>query len=354
MMRFARLIGVGLVGLALAGCPTLPQPFAHRGPVTQNALVELPSGDGVRVVVLDGLEPEIADPLRKAAIKALGDAGIPASSEPTLSSGYVLTGTVQVEDPDDGAPEAARFVWQLTGRDGQSLGAFDKQVSGSRSGWFGRDPALFDAVAKDVTAQVAALLVERGAAGAQSAALAPGIASGTIDGVTEAAVAADAAMLFFEGVTGAPGDGDESLARAMTSVLKRSGVPLAASADAATHLLAATVGTVAKDSSVSEVTIEWHLATRGGEVVGTISQKNPVRTAMIDKRWGELAHIVASAAADGVLDAFEAALTPALPESGKKLAQPQSVKDADMKEASATDGPKKDGFTKGRQSPDGK
>ena len=43
---------------------------------------------------------------------------IPASSEPTLSSGYVLTGTVQVEEPEDGAPEAARFVWQLTGRDG--------------------------------------------------------------------------------------------------------------------------------------------------------------------------------------------------------------------------------------------
>jgi hypothetical protein len=306
----------------LAGCMELPQPFAHRGPVMQNALIELPSGDGVRVVVLDGLDPEIAEPLRKAAIKALGDAGIPASGEPTLSSGYVLTGTVQVDEPDNGTPEAARFVWQLTGRDGMSLGAFDKEISGSRSGWFGRDPAVFDAAAKDVTAQVAALLVERSGMGPYS----PQISNATIDGTTEAAIPAVETTLFFKGVLGAPGDGDESLTRAMNSVLKRSGVPLAPSAETATHLLAGTVKAVSKESGISEVTIDWHLSARDGADVGTISQKNPVRTALIDKRWGELAHIVAGAAADGVLDAFEAASAPPVPDSGKKLAQPALTK----------------------------
>lgn len=321
MIRYASFLSC-LAALALTGCMELPQPFAHRGPMTQNALIELPSGDGVRVVVLDGLDPEIADPMRKAAIKALGDAGIPASSEAALSSGYVLTGTVQVEDPEDGAPEAARFVWQLTGRDGTALGAFDKEVSGNRSGWFGRDPALFDAVAKDVTTQVAALLVDRGGTGRH----APQNANGTVDGVTEAAIPVNETTLFFEGVVGAPGDGDESLARAMTSVLKRSGVPLATSVDKATHLLAATVKAVGKDGGVSEVTIEWNLITKGGADVGTIAQKNPVRTALIDKRWGELAHIVAGAAADGVLDALEAASAPPPPDSGRKLIQPAAAK----------------------------
>lgn len=317
-MTVARISFCVFAGVALAGCPTLPQPFAHRGPVMQNALIELPSGDGVRVVVLDGLEPEIADPMRKAAIKALGDAGIPASSEPTLSSGYVLTGTVQVEEPDNGAPEAARFVWQLTGRNGLSLGAFDKEVSGSRSGWFGRDPAVFEAAAKDVSTQVAALLVERSGMGPH--------VEPTVDGVTEAAIPAVETTLFFEGVTGAPGDGDEALVRAMNSVLKRSGVPLAPSADKATHLLNGTVKAVAKDASVSDVTIDWALTTREGASVGTISQKNPVRTALITKRWGELAHIVAGAAADGVLDTFEAASAPPMPESGKKLVAPGTPK----------------------------
>jgi hypothetical protein len=323
MQAMRRLIGLVLVfctACVLAACGELPRPF---GPVKQNQLIELPSGDGVRVVVADGLDPELADPLRKAAIKALSDAGIPASGESTLASGYVLTGAVQVEEPEDGTPEAARFVWQLTGRDGLALGAFDKEVSGKQSGWFGRDPALFDAVARDVTTQVAALLLERSG-------MAPHTATETtVDGVTEAAVAASApldATLFFEGVAGAPGDGDESLARAMNSVLKRSGVPLAPSANKAMYLLAGTVNAVPKDGGVSEVTIEWHLSGRDGTDVGTVTQKNPVRTALIDKRWGELAHIVAGAAADGVLDAFEAASAPPAPESGKKLVTPASAK----------------------------
>ena len=332
MIRRVALLSC-LAAIGLAGCMELPQPFAHRGPVTENALIELPSGDGVRVVVLDGLDPEIADPLRKAAIKALGDAGIPASAEPSLTSGYVLTGTVQVEEPENGAPEEARFLWQLTERNGLSLGAFDKEVSGNRSGWFGRDPAVFDAAAKDVTAQVAALLLERGGAGPQTP-----LAAGTVDGTTEAAVPVGEATLFFEGVLGAPGDGDESLARAMNSVLKRSGVPLAPSADKATHLLAATVTAVPKDDSVSEVAIDWSLTTRDGTPVGTISQKNPVRTALIDKRWGELAHIVAGAAADGVLDAFEAASTPAVPDNGKKLAQPVMTKGGPESPSGKSDG----------------
>lgn len=326
-MRHWLSVSICACAVLLGGCMELPRPFAHRGPVMQNQLIELPSGEGVRVVVADGLDPELANPLRKAAIKALADAGIPASAESTLASGYVLTGAVQVEEPEDGTPEAARFVWQLTGRDGLALGAFDKEISGKQSGWLGRDPALFDAVARDVTTQVAALLLERSGMAQQIPQTAAGA---TVDGVTEAAVAAPApveATLFFEGVAGAPGDGDESLARAMNSVLKRSGVPLAPSTDKATYLLAGTVTAVAtKDAGVSEVTIEWHLSARDGTPVGTITQKNPVRTALIEKRWGELAHVVAGAAADGVLDAFEAASAPSAPESGKKLVTPASAK----------------------------
>ena len=317
--RAAPTLGPALalaLGLALAGCVELPRPFAHRGPVTQNELIELPSGEGVRVVVIDGLDPDIADPLRKAAVKALADRGIPASGERALASGYVLTGAVQIEDPVDGGAEAARFVWQLTGRDGLAIGAFDKEVSGKRSGWLARDPAVIDAVAKDVGTQVADLLRDRSGLARHDA---------TVDGRTEAAVAMLETTLFFEGVIGAPGDGDEALTRAMTSVLKRSGVPLAPSIDKATHLLAATVSAVGRDGTTTDLTIEWHLSAKDGSPVGTIAQKNPVRTALIANRWGELAHIVASAASDGILDAFEVASTPVVPESGKKLVTPAAA-----------------------------
>jgi hypothetical protein len=326
MRQPIRLFSLLLAAALLGACVELPRPFAHRGPVMENALIELPSGDGVRVELADGLDPAIADPLRKAAVKALSDAGIPASSEATLQSGYVLTGAVQLDESQDGGSETARFVWQLTGRDGLALGAFDKEVSGEvsgkRPGGLERDPAVIDAVARDVSTQVAALLLVRTGMASQTEPAQPD----RVDGPTEAAqpaAPASEATLFFDGVTGAPGDGDESLTRAMNSFLKRSGVPLAPSADQAAFVLAGAVRAVPKDAGISEVNIDWHLTDRAGKSAGTISQKNPVRTAMIDKRWGELAHIVAGAAGEGVLDAFDAASAPPVPDLGKKLEQPQ-------------------------------
>ncbi len=302
-------LAVLLAGAAalLTACE-LPRPFAHKGPVFENALLDLPSGDGVRVVVADGLDPDIADPLRKAAVKALADAGIPASGEAGLVRGYVLTGAVQIEEPENGAPEAARFVWQLTGRDGLAIGAFDKEISGPRSGWLGRDPAMFDLVARDASAQVAALLHDRGSARA------------TVDGATEAAIPAEAAAFYFQGVSGAPGDGNVSLARAMAAILKRAGVPMAESQDTATHILAGTVQTETREPGVSLVSIVWQVSARDGTEVGTVSQRNPVKTAAIAERWGELANIVADAAIDGVLDAFDSAARP--PDTGAKSAPP--------------------------------
>jgi len=338
-MRPLGLLSLSLAVALMAGCVELPRPFAHRGPVMQNALIELPSGDGVRVDLANGLDPAIADPLREAAVKALSDAGIPASSEATLQSGYVLTGAVLFDDPEgDGGPETARFVWQLTGRDGLALGAFEKEVSGSQPGWLERDPSVIDAVGRDAGAQVAALLHERTGMAAHAepdtrdepaeTATAPAPAPEAVPPATPApkapppAAPAAEATLFFQGVKGAPGDGDESLTRAMNSVLKRSGVPLSPSADKASFVLAGSVRAVPKDAGMSEVSIDWHLTDHAGKSVGTISQKNPVRTAMIDKRWGELAQIVAGAAGDGVLDAFDAASAPQVPDSGKKLVQP--------------------------------
>ena len=309
-MKFAAAFLLMCAGFVLAACE-LPRPFAHQGPVFENNLIQLPTGDGVRVVVADGLAPEIAGPLRQAAIKALSDAGIPASGEATLMRGYVLTGAVQIEEPESGRPEAARFVWQLTGRDGLALGAFDKEISGPSIGWLGRDPAMFELVARDASVQVASLLRDRGAQ-----------RQGTVDGVTEAAIQAEEPTFYFKGVNGAPGDGNASLSRAMASALKRSGAPMAESADKATHILAGTVEAEARDPLVSVVSIVWQVSARDGKDVGKISQRNPVKTALIQDHWGELAHIVAGAAVDGILDTFANVGTPP-PDAGRKLALPK-------------------------------
>ena len=66
-MRHWLSVSICACAVLLGGCMELPRPFAHRGPVMQNQLIELPSGEGVRVVVADGLDPELAGALRVLA-----------------------------------------------------------------------------------------------------------------------------------------------------------------------------------------------------------------------------------------------------------------------------------------------
>ena len=270
----------------------LPRPFAHEGPVSENALIELPSSEGVRVILAPALPPDVAQPVVAAAVKTLVDGGIPASGEAALSRSYVLRGDVVVDEPADGGPETAEVRWKLLDPSGQPVGKIDQRVDGKDAGWSGRDPAPLEGAARDAGREVLAYFERR-------------MQPATIDGTTEAAVPLPR-RLFISGVTGAPGDGNESLKRALAFILRRSGAPLADSSEDASHVLSGRVEATPKGDGMSDVSVEWRLAERGGEEIGTISQRNPVKTALIERRWGELAYVVSDAAADGVLDAFAA------------------------------------------------
>jgi hypothetical protein len=299
--RLAPLVIVAAT-LGLGGCSALPQPFAHDGPVTENALIELPSVGAVRVVLAPPLPKDVADPVAAAAVKALTDAGIPASGEP-LSNSYMLRGAVAVEDPDSvEGPELVQIEWRLLSPSGQPVGKIDQRIEGQQAGWIARDPAPLAKAARDAASQVAAYFERRG----QLA---------TIDGVSEAAVVSPPATLYFEGVTGAPGDGNDSLARALTYILRQAGTPLADSPDRASHRLSGRVEATPKGDGMSEVSIVWRLADRDGRELGKVTQRNPVRAVLIERRWGELAFAISDAAADGVLDAFASVAQPPPPGS---------------------------------------
>jgi hypothetical protein len=186
----------------------------------------------------------------------------------------------------------ALVEWRLLSPAGQPVGKIDQRVEGREPGWIGRDPAPLAKAARDAGSQVVAYFERRG----QLA---------TIDGATEAAVSGPAPTLYLEGVSGAPGDGNEALARALSYILRQAGAPLADSPERASHRLSGRVETTPKGAGMSEVSIVWRLVDREDRELGKVSQRNPVKTTLIERRWGDLAFAVADAAADGVLDAFD-------------------------------------------------
>jgi hypothetical protein len=297
------------LALALAACQ-LPQPFAHVGPVKDNALIELPSGKGVRVTAAPDVAPEFAEPLTEATVRALSEVGIMASTDAARPAGYLLTGDVAlIKDTDDG-PEVAAFAWKLTSTSGKAVGTFDQKIDGGEAGWLANDPGIFEVVAHDVGPQIVAMLAQ------------DTDPTGTVDGETEAAVPVQQ-KLYFSGVTGAPGDGNEALARAMADVLKKSGTPLAETEEDANCILSANVTTEPQAVGTSLVGITWRLTDRAGVELGKIDQKNPVRSTLIATRWGNLANMVAEAAADGILDAWDMLTRPTTADSSRRIVVPQ-------------------------------
>lgn len=262
MRRFA----FGLLGLALAtaGCGDLPQPFRHEGP---NGLLD--PGDIAPILVKpveggpDGLAEAVAD--------ALGDMEIAASAKPVRGPAMLLEGRAWTQN---GRP---MLKWQLYGQDGAARG--DKLQPVAASSW---DRAPLRTVGRAGAETVAALLREKGEA-------------------TEARTA----RIRLAPVTGAPGDGNSALLKAMKSALRSAGLDV--TDENPTYIVRGTVSVARGRPGEDNVDIAWIVTAADGKALGTAAQSSPVAAGTLDGPWGLMARDIAGGGAEGVAEIVTAA-----------------------------------------------
>jgi hypothetical protein len=110
------------------------------------------------------------------------------------------------------------------------------------------------------------------------------------------------AKVFFKGVTGAPGDGNASLARQIRARLPQLGEIVQDTASNADFTLEGQVRTAPGAAGTVRVEIQWIVTDAGGEERGRIVQLNEVPPGTVDGLWGDVAYVVAQEAAGGVKD----------------------------------------------------
>ena len=113
-----------------------------------------------------------------------------------------------------------------------------------------------------------------------------------------------AAHIYFEGVKGAPGDGNTSLARAFYASLpdKMNSVQTnAKNADFTVQgvVTVTTAGTVDK-TLMQHIEIVWHVITPDGKEAGAATQLHDVPAHSLDNAWGDTAIMAAEEAAGAV------------------------------------------------------
>jgi hypothetical protein len=123
--------------------------------------------------------------------------------------------------------------------------------------------------------------------------------------------------LDFSRITGAPGDGDTSLAREMRKDLANEGVILVNQKVSADYLMRAQVTLTTVDATTQHIEIDWIIDTADGREAGRVRQPHDLPKGSLDTYWGDVAVVAASQAALGVKEVIDNNI-------GKKQAPPRS------------------------------
>lgn len=128
--------------------------------------------------------------------------------------------------------------------------------------------------------------------GAQAAATGQTTGSITRDGPVSAMVPA---------VTGAPGDGSQSLTSAIRTELARNGVALSEKPGGPAYKVEGKVTMSDGKEGKQAIKIDWLVTDPQGKQLGKVSQKNDIQQGSLDGNWGKTADLAAAAAAQGIL-----------------------------------------------------
>ncbi len=279
-----RLLSVLALPLVLVGCGDLPMPFKDNPGAAALRLAAPPPtrlavpSPGRAMLADDGAKRFAAD-----LASALDDQAVPAEAMLPVRGDWRLDTTASLA-----GTEVTPHFTVLT-----PTGAVRGSVDGKPV------PA-----ASWANADAATLKAEADAAGPDIAALLTGIRAAEREADPHSLMHRPA-KVYFEGVKGAPGDGDDALTAAMRREIPTHGDVVVAGVKDADFLLAARVRVSAPKDGHQEVELEWRVVDPAGHEAGKVDQLNAVAPGALDARWGDVALAAAAEAAGGIHEVID-------------------------------------------------
>lgn len=324
------------IAIGLGGCETGSNLFGSSGEATPAVADQsLVPADGqiAKIAVAPLLGPP--ETVNKMFLAQLGGAiekqKISVAKAPTDKSEYTLRGYI-VSANEKGKTKVS-YIWDLTDRTGKQV----NRISGeeivapgtSKDPWSGITPQVVDLISNKTASSISAWLPSQGQsaavattapaaatlpattanlqpvapASAAPAALTPAAATvptGT-PGPTTGSIGRDGITTMVPSVTGAPGDGGNSLTEALQNELRKNGVPLSTSPSAQTYKVEGKVAVGQGKDGKQPISIDWNVIDPAGKKIGTVSQKNEIPQGSVDGAWGQTATAAAEAAAKGII-----------------------------------------------------
>jgi hypothetical protein len=270
-----------------------------------------PRGAQFAIAPVIGPPENVSNDLRNQLIADLERQNIRVAKSPGESAEYTLRGYV-VSSLEKGSKSKVSYIWDVTDSAGKGV----HRVSGEESAPSGKSKDPWAAVSPNVVQSIASKTVTSVAGWMPGGG--PVVASATQGGLVQTAATTPAynsqkpmvtgsvgrsgpVQALVPVVTGAPGDGSNSLRMALQRELTRNGVTLTEARTGDTFIVEGKVAVGAGKDGKQPITIDWSVTDPAGKKLGTVSQKNEVPQGSLDGSWGKTADAAAAAAAQGIV-----------------------------------------------------
>lgn len=267
--------------LLVAACGDLPRPFEGRPGALATRLSQPPPA---RLAVVPTGQVLLGDaPSRQyaaAVAEAMQEEALPAVAEPARPGDWRLELSA--------ALRGAQVVPGFRVRDpaGEERGVAEARPVPAAS-WSEAAPDTLQRAGREAAPTIAALLA--------------GIEAARRDADPNSLVNRPV-RIQLRPVTGAPGDGNRSLARHMRDQLARLGMVVQDTAEGADYSVGAEVSVADVPGNQQRVEIRWRVNDARGAEAGQVAQLNQVPRGMLAGLWADVALVVAQEAAGGIKD----------------------------------------------------
>ena len=272
--------------LLLTGCGDLPQPFRNRPGATAMRLSQPPPA---RLAIPLPTQSLLTDAAAQSWSNALADALV--AQELPVTAAAPRPGDWRLLLTADLQGGAVIPTYTVTDPKGAPQGA-SQGPPVSPAEWAAGQPQTLKAAAEVEAPKVVALLsgieARREMSDPHSLLNRPPV-------------------IYFKGVTGAPGDGNTSLARQITLHLPNQGDVVQDNAKGADYTLAGEIKTAPGANNTTRIEVQWIVNDAVGNERGRVVQINEVPPHSLDSYWGDVAVAVATEAAGGVQEVINQA-----------------------------------------------
>ncbi len=272
-MRFLPLLAAFL----LTACGTLPEPFyGNPGPAAEKLAIP-PTPVLIIPTPNAALLGDSAQNYAQNLATALAAKGIPAIAGPAQPAQWRLVTTAAL------AGDSVIPHYTLIGPDQKTYGDITGTPADAAT-WGQAGPAQNLQAAEDTPALENLL----------------NTVNARIQGADPNSLENRPARLFVTGVTGAPGDGDLSLARNLTEDLPKLGDDITTNPQNADFFVTGTVTTAPDANNQLLVTLTWKVFDARHQSIGQVSQLHDLDPSDISPYWGDVAAAAATEAAGGI------------------------------------------------------